>query len=66
MASILFTYIKNEVIKAGYTAISCMRLGRGSDAQKSILEKTGYKPSEPRTDGPTKGHSPLIELLAHD
>ena len=46
--------------KAGYTAISCARLGRGSNAQKSLSKKNGGpmdRPTDRLTDGRTDGRT---------
>ena len=58
--------------KAGYTAISRVRVGRGSNAQK-IVEKAIFYESvtDQRTDGLTDRRTdgrtlPLIESLARD
>ena len=52
--------------KAGYTAISRVQLGRGSNAQKStkklFLRKRDRRtdgPTDRRTDGRTDGHTLL-------
>ena len=45
--------------KAGYTATSCGRVGRGGNARFPIFRLVGYGPMDGRTDGRTK---PLIEL----
>ena len=48
--------------KAGYTAISCARLGRGSNAQKSLSKKNGGqtdRPTDRPTDRQTDGHTLL-------
>ena len=45
--------------KAGYTATSCGRVGRGGNARFPTFRLDGYG----RTDGPTDGRTkPLIEL----
>ena len=46
----------NKIIKAGYTAISRVRVGRGSNAQKSTKKRFLQKrcgPMDQRTNGPT-------------
>ena len=57
----MFIVIQREVIrnKAGYTAISRVRLG--SNAQK-LMKKLREKNGGP-TDGPTKGHTLLLSRL---
>ena len=53
---ILFIFACQQVNKAGYTAISRVRLGRGSNAQKltkKLRKKTGDQPTDGPTDGPT-------------
>ena len=46
--------------KAGYTAVSRVRLGRGSNAQKSTKKLREKKRGTDRpTDGPTDGHTLL-------
>ena len=45
--------------KAGYTAISCGRVGRGGNARFPTFRLDGYGLTDRRTNGRTK---PLIEL----
>ena len=49
--------------KAGYTAISCGRVGRGGNARFPTFRLDGYGPTDRRTDRRTDGRTkPLIEL----
>ena len=45
--------------KAGYTAISCGRVGRGRNARFPTFQLDHHGPTDQPTDGRTK---PLIEL----
>ena len=61
----------DEMNKAGYTASSCGRVGRGGNARFPIFRLVGYGLMDGRTDGRTDGETdrrkdgrtkPLIEL----
>ena len=45
--------------KAGYTATSCGRVGRGGNARFPTFQLGRDRPTDQRTDGPTDGESLL-------
>ena len=52
-----------EKNKAGYTAISCGRVGRGGNTRFPIFQLERDGPTDRPTNGPTDGRTkPLIEL----
>ena len=56
MMETITNLVKN---KAGYTAISCGRVGSGGNARVPTFRLNGYGRTDGRTDGRT---NPLIEL----
>ncbi|MEE3023623.1 MAG: hypothetical protein VX367_13625 [SAR324 cluster bacterium] len=49
--------------KAGYTATSCGRVGRGGNARFHTFQLDHHGPTDQPTDQPTDGRTkPLIEL----
>ena len=59
----IFIDMKANSNKAGYTATSCGRVGRGGNVRFPTFRLDRYGPTDGLTDGPTDGRTkPLIEL----
>ena len=56
--------VKKVENKAGYTATSCGRVGRGGNARFHTFELDHYRRTDQRTDGRTDGQSLLKSCVS--